>query len=229
MSRLINTEYRIESKYISKNPTALSEFEILIKNNGFLHFYNSRSVYSLYYDDIFLSSVNDNLAGISNRSKFRLRSYFEDDKSFYGWQFERKIKRGSLGTKKIILLPKDFDYKKFNFSVNSLFKLTKNKTLNCLLNLEPIIVVNYSREYYQDSKGNRITIDNNLKFNNFRDFNSFSNVEGWASSNLSIVEIKFNSENKYDLLNIFREIKFTQTRCSKYLLGLSILRGYSYI
>ena len=87
MSNLNVTRDRIEAKYITTNSSILNNFLLLINDNGFLNVYKKRSVFSLYYDDIFLSAVRDNLAGISNRKKFRLRFYSENNKLFYGWQF----------------------------------------------------------------------------------------------------------------------------------------------
>ena len=65
---------------------------MLAKNKGFLHIYNSRSVYSLYYDDIFLSSVKDNLAGISNRTK-SVRSYSKDGYNFMAGNLREKSRK----------------------------------------------------------------------------------------------------------------------------------------
>ena len=229
MSNLNVTRDRIEAKYITTNPSILNNFLRLVNDNGFLNVYKKRSVYSLYYDDIFLSAVRDNLAGISNRKKFRLRFYSENNKLFYGWQFEKKIKTGIFGKKQIFKLPNDFDYLNCNYKIESIPNLINNQNKSYLTNLEPIIISNYIREYFEDSKGNRITIDNNLRFSKFKKFNSFVSNYGWSSSSFTIIEIKFDPNNKFVLSNLFKSMKLTQSRCSKYLLGLSIIKGFSYI
>lgn len=224
-----NTRDRIENKYITTNPSKLRNFLLLINECGFLNVYKKRSVFSLYYDDLFLSAVRDNLAGISNRKKFRLRFYSENNKLFYGWQFEKKIKTGIIGKKQILKLPNDFDYSNCDYKIENIPNLINNQNKIYLSNLEPIIISNYMREYFEDSKGNRITIDNNLRFSKFNNFNSFVSDYGWTSSALTIIEIKFNTYDKFNLSNLFKSMKLTQSRCSKYLLGLSIIKSFSYI
>jgi len=95
----------------------------------------------------------------------------------------------------------------------------KKKNNNYLLNLEPVLLSNYSRDYYEDSKGNRITMDSNLRFSKFVDSHSFVEEYGWILSAFTIFEIKFNYKNKSKLKKLLRRNPLTQSRCTKYLLG----------
>ena len=60
--------------------------------------YEDRYINSVYYDDDKLSLAQDNLSGISNRKKYRIR-WYNNSKENYD---EIKIKKNNLG-KKIIL------------------------------------------------------------------------------------------------------------------------------
>ena len=76
---IYTTDQRIESKFITNN-LGLNKFYKLIRSNGFLRVYANRIVNSIYYDNPQYSSIKDNLAGITPRSKYRLRWYGELNK-----------------------------------------------------------------------------------------------------------------------------------------------------
>ena len=96
MTSIKETEFRIENKYIV-NSNSLNKFLYEINKYGFVKIYPYRYINSLYYDDPLLSSINENIAGITPRNKYRIRWYNDqsENKSF-GWQFEKKIKKGGI-------------------------------------------------------------------------------------------------------------------------------------
>ena len=62
--------------------------------------YPDRYVNSLYFDDIYYNTIHDNLAGVSNRRKLRLRWYHDNDEQVIsGLVLESKIRDGRLGYK----------------------------------------------------------------------------------------------------------------------------------
>ena len=80
-----------------------SEIKIPINNNFELYFdnwinfkskiqkqYKDRFINSIYYDNDNFTTARDNLAGISNRRKYRIRWYNDKDKNF---NYEIKIKK----------------------------------------------------------------------------------------------------------------------------------------
>ena len=229
MNNTIKSENRIESKYIT-NSVDVNKLLIHSIKFGFVNSYPKRSVYSLYYDDDQLSSVRDNLAGITPRTKYRLRWYSYMDKKFFGWQFEKKIKEGNTGYKEIIKLPDDFDGSNFDGSIKSICNFTKiNCNLFFTINLRPQLFCNYSREYYEKVEGQRLTLDSNIRFTRFRENLSLLDLGGWENSNYNILEIKFDPSIKFQLLKLLRKLPFSATRCSKYLLGHSKLNSFSYL
>ena len=66
--------------------------------------HEDRIVNSIYYDTNDFKSAQDNLAGISDRKKYRIRWYNYEE--VVTPKLEVKIKNGSVGTKKIFPLPK---------------------------------------------------------------------------------------------------------------------------
>lgn len=229
MNKIIKSQNRIESKYIS-NSVDINQLLIKSIKFGFIKTYPKRSVYSLYYDDDQLTSVKDNLAGITPRRKYRLRWYSYADKSFFGWQFEIKVKKDNTGYKKILKLPDNFDINNFDGSIKSICKLIEIHNDELFPeNLKPQLFCNYSRNYYEKAEGQRLTVDSNLKFTRVRVNESLFNFSLWENSNFNIMEIKFDPSNKFKLLELFRQFPFSASRCSKYLLGHSKLNNFSYL
>lgn len=226
---MIKSNNRIESKYIA---STVDINKILIKSTkfGFIKTFPKRSVFSLYYDDDQLSSVKENLAGITPRKKYRLRWYSHKDKKFFGWQFEKKIKEGNSGYKEIIKLSDNFDPINFDGSIKSLYKLNEiNNNYFIPQNLRPQLFCNYSRDYYEKNKCQRLTVDTNIRFTRFRLNQSLSNLNCWDNSNFNIIEIKYDPSNRFELFELFRKFPLSSTRCSKYLLGHAKLNNFSYL
>ena len=65
--------------------------------------YKDRIVNSIYYDDEEFETAQDNLSGISDRRKYRLRWYGNEFKNYI---YEIKVKKNNLG-KKISLKSED--------------------------------------------------------------------------------------------------------------------------
>ncbi len=232
MKGISYSEFRIESKYVSSQ-FALNKFHYHFSNFGFINIYPSRYVYSLYYDDSRLTAIKENLAGISSRRKYRLRWYSLDKKDFYGSQFEIKFKKGNCNSKKIFNFNDEFDVNNSDFSINSIFKSLQNKKSSYDLikagNLSPRIICRYKRKYYENSNGYRITIDTDLKFLGLAYLNKIDIDSNWRSSNINILELKFNPSEYLNLVDLIKKFPLTSTRCSKYVLANSVLYGVSYL
>ena len=87
--------YRYEIKFILDNAN-LSKIYQWIKERTFaIRTYPNRQVNSLYFDDINYTSVKDNLAGVSDRKKMRLRWYGKEEDT-NSPSFEFKLREGRL-------------------------------------------------------------------------------------------------------------------------------------
>jgi len=185
----------------------------------------NREVNSVYYDTNNLICAKDNLSGISERRKYRVRWYNSNlNNRFY----EIKIKKNQLGSK--IISSVDSEESSFDnlFSLNSISKNT-NKSLLLKniyhLNLIPKIRISYTRSYFAYDNV-RITYDNNIHY-------YLLNLPGkkskFANDNLNILEFKFDEKDYGSALNVIKISKFLPRRFSKYLRGLYLHKKANYI
>lgn len=227
MNDISQSDVRIEIKYIV-NSENLNIFINLINNLGFMKTFPFRYINSLYYDTPELFSVTENLDGISSRNKYRIRWYYNDEKIKFGWQFEKKIKNGDLGYKKIFKLKNNF-YKQNDFSIKNLI-LNHKKIFSLVnLNIEPKLICNYHRNYYENESGIRLTIDSKLKFTKFSDKFPIDGLKKWQYANFYIIELKFKPEKRLLVSKIIKNFPINSSRCSKYLLGHSKVNSIKYI
>ena len=71
---------RIERKWVFKNVDYLLVLNSLLRSQFFFkNHHPPRTVNSIYYDDINLSNVTQNLDGVSNRVKYRVRWYGKNE------------------------------------------------------------------------------------------------------------------------------------------------------
>ena len=71
----MNSKYRYEIKFVL-NDIQLAEISAWMNaETTMIKRYSPRIINNLYFDDLDFSSVKDNLSGISNRKKYRLRNY----------------------------------------------------------------------------------------------------------------------------------------------------------
>ena len=223
------SDSRYEIKYVL-NESQLSHILNLIKHHGFKNHHPQRTVNSLYFEDYNFSSIKDNISGISKRKKLRLRWY--DDNSITPF-LEIKKRSGRVGNKSKISTPfKNGDEIEMMNSreISSILKSRNNVDNQIFLhnNLEPLLLVNYKRDYFISKEGVRLTIDKKIKFSSVSKFNSLS-FQKKIRYNKSIVEIKFPIELRESLNTMFRRTELTPSRYSKYLVGVSKLGIVSYI
>ncbi len=181
--------------------------------------HENRLVNSIYYDDDDYNCAIDNINGISDRKKYRIRWYNNNKKKF---QYEIKIKKNKLSNK-IIFEPKNpINFENYNklFEINSSNFDLQNKNLkyiNCY-NLKPNLKISYIRKYLIYENKIRITVDENLNFTNFHK----NNLHKVKKDNINILEIKFDESNYNEALYLIKNCYFTPKRFSKYLRGLAL-------
>ena len=219
---------RYEIKFLL-NDLELIEFKSwIISETRFKKKYDSRIVNSIYFDDIYDSSANDNLAGISLREKYRLRWYNNDFNKIAKLELKKKINK--LNYKEYF----DFETIKKNPSnmsnkeyANICHKKLMNWNSKYIFELFPKIQVQYTREYYQDIKNTRLTIDNKIKFwksvdNEKMFYGNYLNYE------FNIAEIKFPPNLYQHVSKLLKNTRFIPKRQSKYLIGLALFDEFKY-
>ena len=89
--------YRYEIKFILNEANYSNAYFIINAKTSMKKDFSNRVVNSLYFDDMNFSSIQDNLIGLANRKKMRLRWYDNNllDKRAI---FEIKKRNGRLGS-----------------------------------------------------------------------------------------------------------------------------------
>ncbi len=160
--------YRNEIKYEIKHDDNLRLSHVLrqvLKHdkhaiNGMYH------VRSVYFDDIYDRSLQQNQMGLAKRSKYRIRMYnFNADFLL----LERKSKNYHKGRKEHLRLTKDEVQMILDGNVGFLegntYELAQEFMRDVKMNqLRPMIIIDYEREAFQFPSGNvRVTIDRKIQ------------------------------------------------------------------
>ena len=161
MNKKIN---RFERKWILRNGNYLMLINSLLRSNFFFKFqYPKRKVNSIYFDNSGYSSIKENLDGISNKKKIRLRWYGDHHKLIKPI-LEIKSKKGSETRKESLTLNK---LDNMNYLTSGNLKIIVEE-VNRLINLKkiifPILTTHYERQYFVSNQNNiRATVDTNLE------------------------------------------------------------------
>ncbi len=195
--------------------------------NKFNKLYDDRLISSIYYDDNELSLAQDNLAGISDRRKYRIRWYNNSQKNY---NYEIKIKKNNLGKKLILKSNTEFsNYDELFSFKNSFLNRPENnfflKNFN-KFDLKPKLKVVYLRSYFIYEGVVRLTFDRNLTYSLCNKFN-FINRE--VRDDMSVLEIKFRPEHLNLVSRLIKNSSFIPKRFSKYLRGLYLKDMVNYV
>ena len=216
------SNYRYERKFFITN-LSLSEVEVLVKVHPYQFFeiYHQRFINNIYYDSPTLECLEDNISGVNNRMKVRIRWYGDLFGNIEKSKLELKIRTGFLG-KKHSTMVEPFQLC-IGDSVNSLSPDIKYYGKNMSIDLSsfrPTLLNRYSRKYYlSQDKSFRITIDSNQIFSVLRN-NVFSN--NLKDSHSVIVELKYDEVMDDLAREISTLFPFRLSKSSKYVRGLTM-------
>ncbi len=199
---------RYERKYRIENNVYDQVYHELMSNSlGFKEAFPNRFVNSIYYDDVNFTSYNDNLLGIGDRTKYRVRWYGKSLEQIKQPILEKKIKQSQLGRKVNTPL------QNFNLSCGApeLSHLVSN-------HLFPYIIVRYNRSYLVSSDELiRATIDQDLQYIHMMNgkVTSVSNTD-----EAIILEIKYDQGNETLANECMQGLPYRMTKNSKYVSGM---------
>lgn len=189
---------------------------------------------SLYLDDTYNNSVQEKLAGIENRDKYRLRIYNFDQE----WvKLERKRKHNHYTRKTTAIITKDEALNVIKGNYEDLLNYKHPDTNSLYFDLKqtyfrPVVIVDYIRDAFMlDYNNIRVTFDKHLR-NNDQDFNLFSPhivTEPLQRDEVIIMEIKFNHFLPPWFKNIFKLESVTSSAISKYCQSRMRTREYFFI
>jgi SPX domain protein involved in polyphosphate accumulation len=217
-------EFRYERKYLAEQ-ISTSQVQAIIKSHPamFVMAYPPRYVNNIYLDTEEMRNYFDNVDGVENRQKVRLRWYGDLFGPIADPILELKVKHGLVGTK--------FQYPFEAFSLAKGFNKSTYRT--ALANthlpppihqgarqLNPILVNRYYRWYYATKDGRfRITLDTQLLFHHVAQLNNRF-IHHQSIHDNFIVEFKYQAEDELEAQRISRRLPFRVTKSSKYVQGI---------
>jgi len=164
MSKNNNLLKRYERKWVFHSIDHNQLFILLNRSNFlFMNQFSDRQVNSIYFDDENYTSIKQNIDGISEKKKYRLR-WYGDFKIITNPTFEIKIKKGFEVSKKNFDLPEMSNLNLLDYNDVEKIELLINNNFNFKNKLFPILTTHYLRSYFISSnKLVRSTVDRNLK------------------------------------------------------------------
>ena len=207
-------KYRIEHASPSEVRTTLRAVPLSFQTS-----YPDRHINSLYLDTVSGHALADNLAGISERFKFRIRWYGTDMGKASKPFLEQKIKKNQLGAKIRLPLP-DFEFTEgFDFSRF----LQTNTPLSP--NLQAVVLIQYLRTYFVSfDQKIRATIDSQLRFFAVQGLRLLKNA--FLEDPAIILEIKYDEKYDGDLDLVFQNLPYRVSKNSKFV-GAMLRHYYS--
>jgi hypothetical protein len=187
-----------------------------------------RAVKSIYFDTPNFECLQENLSGVGDRVKTRLRWYGENfDLTDAVLEFKFKS-RDRTGYKKSYPINKTAPLNatrpgklpalfQAHVSDEDAFWLEKHTY--------PTLLVAYDRTYYaSEMLPFRLTIDQRLKFYPQLSAFSFNPMRYYGMPDIAIVEAKFEPHVLTDASDILSSIPLRRTRFSKYVTGMSYIQ-----
>lgn len=178
-----------------------------------------RQINSVYFDSHDLNDYIDNVSGIADRRKTRLRWYNEDTTRL---TLELKIKNNKASFKESLKLEnKEKHDPRIYSNVRKIMSGRKHETEHVLLqDVFPVLEVQYEREYFFLDKDFRMTVDTNQKFRRLHPRPSKDLVRSPVHC---VVEFKYPAKKRAEAQSLIRNIPFRVFRHSKYVIGMDVV------
>jgi SPX domain protein involved in polyphosphate accumulation len=184
--------------------------------------YPPRRVNNVYFDSYGLATYEENLSGVSERTKIRLRWYGLDSERLSG-KLELKMKRNRLGWKN------SFPIKDLQFLGRSWQRIARDLREQLPLegrswlddHPEPVLINRYLRQYYVSRNGRiRITLDTELSAYDQRLARSPNRTARTNLPDVMVLEAKADSSHFDELGDVVSSMPSRVGRFSKYVSGL---------
>ena len=173
----------------------------IINSQSAQRIFPNRTINSLYFDTASLNDYHDSEEGTVPRKKIRVR--------WYGTSRFEGVATGTLETKKTLSNHRE----KTSVSIKG---ITQEEILSLVNNLRgekliPVVVVTYQRQYFQNKKHHRFTLDSKIVYSNIsRTFKYLNRTFDYTN----ILELKINTNVDSSIaMNGYADL---QTRFSKY-------------
>ena len=231
---MINSELEQKARYEIKFTTNIAHYEYLhqwisIHLAGFHTPYPPRKINNIYFDTFDLDSYLENMAGISSRTKLRLRWYGETE-HVRNPSLELKIKRNKLGWKRAINI--ELDENLSTYPLNSIKERVHDQLDNDMSNRfhhsdNPILINSYEREYFLSSDGLvRVTLDRDLRFFDPRLNHPATSPYSAVSPEVVVLEVKVAATDMAKVSGVLKDLPLPPTKSSKYVIGVQSILGF---
>tara|TARA_B100001540_G_C15581583_1_gene539801 strand:- start:24 stop:698 length:675 start_codon:yes stop_codon:yes gene_type:complete len=207
---------RFERKWLFRSNNYLALINSLIRSKLFFRTqYPLRKVNSIYFDTLDYISIRQNLDGVSNKKKIRIR-WYGDKNIITNPIIEIKSKKGFETKKESMSIRELHGLKLFRLKNLKILKETLNTKLKQKKIIYPVLTTHYEREYFISlNEKIRATIDYNLKsvfLNNLSQIDIIKNFK-----NICILEFKYpTSLDKYVRKNL-KDISLRLSKNSKFV------------
>ena len=187
---MINKLQRFERKWLFKSHNNLALINSLLRSRLFFKpQYPLRKVNSIYFDTKNYLSIRQNLDGINNKKKIRIRWYGSKD-TIYNPLIEIKTKKGFETKKESIAIEQLNNLKLCDFKNLEKIKNKLNSKLKSKKNIYPILTTHYEREYFVSHNNKiRATIDYNLNSIFLDNLSQIYMIKNFK--NICILELKY--------------------------------------
>ena len=185
--------------------------------------YPPRQVNNIYFDTLDSQNVEDNLDGVGERRKLRLRWYGPSLERVTDARLELKCREGAVGWKEIWPVEVDLDLNRGAWPeiCARLRAAADPRIVIALTTTAPTLINCYHRAYYATpDEAVRLTIDSDLRAYDQRfsvrpNLSRAARMPDWV-----IVELKAVAEHLPRLADILADFPFRPDRCSKYVSGV---------
>ena len=222
---------RYETKF-SVLDLSRNEIENIIKSHPaiFHEVYCTRNINNIYFDRVDFSSYIDNVEGVKDRKKVRIRWYGDLFGECKNPILEIKYKAGLLGWKERHKIP-DFTLdseNRFNFK-DIIENLVSIKSFDLhkldLQFLIPTLLNRYERTYYLSyDKKYRLTLDNKMEFYSINPIREHFKI--FSDEEKTVVELKYNQQYAFGAKGITEHFPFRLSKNSKYVIGVERIKNW---
>ena len=207
---------RFERKWLYRSNDYLTLINSLIRSNLFFSTQHpNRRVNSIYFDNTNLSSIRQNLDGVSEKKKIRVRWYGSQNQ-LMNPILEIKSKKGMVTNKETYKIEEleglqFLDLKNLDLIKNVVNSKNKSKNI-----IEPILTTNYDRQYFVSNNSKvRATVDYNLHSINLKNLSQMQIVKNFSF--ICVLEIKYPTNlDKYVRQNL-KKITLRLSKNSKFI------------
>lgn len=209
--------YRYERKFVV--PFFMEpNVETILRSNryGFHEIFAERIVNNIYFDTPMFRYYHENVQGVSDRKKVRIRWYGEGPPGDE-CRLEIKRKSGLVGTKDVYPIHMHEDVMSFGFMDSLALPPEVRFELG---EVRPVLYNWYKRRYFLSADGRfRITIDHSLRYSHPGLLRHAAGVG--TPDVMSVLELKYDRDADIDAVRIAADIPLSLSKKSKYVSGIS--------